>query len=149
MIVKSSVTNLLLSSLSGLNKNQEVISSNISNVDTPNFKAKEFDFEGYINNSRPGVYEQKQKQFFEYNLPGSKTDNAHFDINSDFDFDLHSMSINEADSFIMQNDKNNINIDEQNTKMSKNQLLTSAVLGIYKNESTLFKQVIENSSRLN
>lgn len=149
MIVKSNVTNLMLASLSGLNKNQEVISSNISNVDTPNFKGREFDFNSYIKNSEPGVYEDKQKEFFEYNLPGTKTDSAHFDINSDFQFDLYAMNIKNSDSYIMQNDKNNINIDEQNVKMSKNQLLTSAVLGIYKKESTLFKQVIENSSRLN
>lgn len=149
MIVKSSTTNLLLSSLSGLNKNQEVLSSNISNADTPGYKGKEFDFKSYIENSQPGVYEKKQRDFFEYNLSGEKTNKNHFDINDEFELDMFSMNINETDDYIMQNDKNNVDLELENAKMSKNQLLTSAVLGIYKKESMLFKAAIENSSRLN
>jgi len=149
MIVQSSITNLLLASLSGLNKNQEVISINIANVDTPDYKGKKFDFQSYLQNSQPGEYAKKEKDFFAYNLTGNRTNNGHFNIDEEFNLDLYSMNIDKRDGYISQNDHNNIDIDKENMDMSKNQLLTSAVLAIYKKESGLFNQIIENSSRLN
>lgn len=149
MLVKTQVTNLLMESLSSLNKKQEVISSNIANIDTPGYKAKELNFDDYINSIDPNKINAKIDHLNKFKLDGFSSNKKHFDLTETIN---NASSIQpkvlDTESFLMQNDKNNVNLDKENIKMSKTQLLTSAVLTIYKKESAMFKEVFDNSSRL-
>lgn len=149
MLVKTQVTNLLMESLSSLNKKQEVISSNISNIDTPGYKAKELNFDDYMNSIDPSKINAKIDTLNKFKLDGLSTNKNHFNLDETIVEPSNiTPEVRDVESFLMQNDKNNVDLDKENIKMSKTQLLTSAVLSIYKKESSMFKQVFENSSRL-
>jgi len=48
----SSVTQLLFQQLNYRSERQKVISSNIANIDTPNYKTKDLKFSDYMNKSQ-------------------------------------------------------------------------------------------------
>jgi flagellar basal-body rod protein FlgB len=128
----SKVTDLLFQQLNFRGERQKVISSNIANIDTPDYKTKELKFEDHMNKA-------------ESTLPLYKTHPGHMSLMDDRL--KSSMSIYEVKGLEEQNDGNNVNLDTQMSEMSKNATMFQALQSSIKKDSAWFKTVIDSSSK--
>lgn len=131
----SSVTDLLFKQLGYSSQRQKVISSNIANIDTPNYKTKEIKFK-----------DELQKSSFGNDLKLAVTHQAHIspptEANKNSKYDIY-----EVKGLEQQNDGNNVNLDTQMSEMSKNSVLFNALQNSIKKDSTWFKTMVDASSK--
>lgn len=130
----SNVTELLFQQLNFRGERQKVISSNIANIDTPDYKTKDLKFK-----------DQLQKSNEEHTLKLSTTHGMHMSLNEDMkesNFDMY-----EVKGLVEENDGNNVNLDTQMSEMSKNSIMFTAVQNSIKKDSAWFKTMIDASSK--
>jgi len=130
----SSVTDLLFQQLNFRGERQKVISSNIANIDTPDYKTKELKFKNELDKSK-----------YESQLKLTRTNNHHLPLMDDSN--KNSMELYEVKGLEEQNDGNNVNLDTQMSNMSKNSIMFSAIQNSIKKDSAWFKTVIDASSK--
>jgi flagellar basal-body rod protein FlgB len=118
-LFKSASFNLIERSLDATALRQKVTANNIANADTPNFKRSEVKFEQLLqnemNSSRINGFRTNHRHF-EIGLPGSSKVAA---------------QIHTDESSILNNNKNNVDIDAEMSQLAKNQL----------NYNTLIQQI--------
>ena len=130
----SNVTGLLFQQLNYTGERQKVISSNIANIDTPDFKTKELKFRNELNKSNSN-----------YELKLAITHSNHISLMKN---EKNSMfEVSEVKGLVEQNDGNNVNLDSQMSEMSKNNVMFSALQNSIKKDSSWFKSVIDASSK--
>jgi len=130
----SSVTELLFQQLNFRGERQKVISSNIANIDTPDFRTKDLKFKTEL-----------EKSNAQHDLKLATTHNMHMSLSGEVketNYDLY-----EVDGLVEQNDGNNVNLDSQMSEMSKNNVMFSAVQNSIKKDSAWFKTMIDASSK--
>ena len=130
----SNVTDLLFQQLNFRGERQKVISTNIANIDTPDFKTKELKFQDQLNRSDN-----------EYKLKLARTHANHISFKDENR--NSSMKLYEVNGLKEQNDGNNVNLDSQMSEMSKNSIMFSALQNSIKKDSVWFKSVIDASSK--
>jgi len=130
----SSVTELLFQQLNYRGERQKIISSNIANIDTPEYKTKDLKFK-----------DQLQKANEAQDLKLNTTHNMHMSLNSDQKKSNFEMF--EIKGLVEQNDGNNVNLDTQMSEMSKNSIMFNAVQSSIKKDSAWFKTMIDASSK--
>ncbi|WP_413300358.1 flagellar basal body rod protein FlgB [Bacillus sp. 1P10SD] len=101
---------LLQKALDASSLRQQVISNNISNSETPGYKSKQVVFEDIL----------KKHLTNQTNFSGNRTDSRHMVIGTPSL--IPSANIVENTGSIMQNNGNNVDIDEEMTRMGKNSL---------------------------
>ncbi|RXJ76529.1 flagellar basal body rod protein FlgB [Arcobacter sp. F155] len=132
----SGVTNLLFKHLSFRSDRQNVISSNIANVNTPGYKTKELVFEDEMSK----VKGNNELELFTTN---TKHINPSLnDINK-----LNEPRLVNVKGLKEQNDGNNVSMDNQMSEMSKNKIIFDAIQSSIKKDSRLFRSVIESSQK--
>jgi flagellar basal-body rod protein FlgB len=131
----SSVTGFLFDHLSFRADRQNVISSNIANINTPNYKTKDLVFE----NELKKVDEEKDLELYTTN---SKHIKAGMDSSN-----TNEPKIIDVKGLEEQNDGNNVNLDTQISEMSKNKVVFDALQSSIRKDSTLFKSIIESSQK--
>ncbi len=132
----SSVTELLFQHLNFRGEEQKVISTNIANIDTPEFKTKHLKFNEHLdktNNNDLTLYTTNKNHIAFDDIDMKK-------INQDF-------SIEATKGLDEQNDGNNVNLDTQMSKMAQNSMMFSAIQSSIKKDSSWFKSVIDASSK--
>jgi flagellar basal-body rod protein FlgB len=129
----SSVTNALYEQLNFRGEKQKVISSNIANINTPNYKTKDLIFEDELKSADNSL---KLKQTNSRHI--TSIDNGLSTINP---------KLVQVKGLEEQNDGNNVNLDSQMGEMSKNKMLFDAIQSSIKRDSRLFKSVIESSAK--
>jgi flagellar basal-body rod protein FlgB len=129
----SSVTNTLYEQLNFRGEKQKVISSNIANINTPNYKTKDLIFEDELKSADNSL---KLKQTNSKHI--TSIDNGLSTINP---------KLIQVKGLEEQNDGNNVNLDSQMGEMSKNKILFDAIQSSIKRDSRLFKSVIESSAK--
>ena len=129
----SSVSNILFEQLNFRGEKQKVISSNISNINTPNYKTKDLIFENELN-AATNVIPLKQTSSKHINSIGTISNE-------------NSQKLIEVSGLQEQNDGNNVNLDSQMSEMSKNKVLFDAIQSSIKRDSRLFRSVIESSAK--
>ena len=130
----SKVTEVLFQQLNFRGERQKVISSNIANIDTPNYKTKELKFQDHLNKSNN-----------EFELKLAKTHTKHL---GPIENELKSpLKLYEVKNLPEQNDGNNVNLDTQMSEMSKNAVMFQALQSSIKKDSAWFKTVIDASSK--
>ena len=131
----SNISNKLFEQLNFRGERQKVISSNIANINTPNYKTKDLVFQNELNNS-----------INENGLRMNITNNKHMltsninNINSD-------PRLVQVSGLEEQNDGNNVNLDSQMSEQSKNKVIFDAIQSSIKRDSRLFRSVIESSAK--
>lgn len=129
----SSISNKLFEQLNFRGERQKVISSNIANINTPNYKTKDLVFQNELDNS------------LKNSLQLSQTDNKHLgNINPSFN---SSYSMTDVQGLEEQNDGNNVNLDSQMSEQAKNKVMFDAIQSSIKRDSKLFRSVIESSAK--
>lgn len=131
----SSVTDLLFNQLSFRSDRQKVISSNISNINTPGYKTKDLVFDAELKK----VDNDKDLKMFATN---SKHMSGTFDIRK-----TNEPNLIQLKGLAEQNDGNNVNLDTQMSEMSKNKVIFDALQSSIKKDSRLFRSVIESSQK--
>ncbi|AXX93150.1 flagellar basal body rod protein FlgB [Malaciobacter molluscorum LMG 25693] len=130
----SSVTQTLFSQLNFRGDRQKVISSNIANINTPGYKTKDLVFEGEL------------KKADESRLKLYTTDKKHLSSFSEENSPIKKRVV-DVKGLEEQNDGNNVNLDTQMSEMAKNKVLFDAIQASIRKDSSLFKSVIEASSK--
>jgi len=131
----SNISSALFNNLNFRAERQKVISSNIANINTPNYKTKDLTFESELKNAQNTPI-----------LKLSQTKDSHFS-NMQSTNNLTGPSLVEVKGLEEQNDGNNVNLDTQMSEMSKNKILFDAVQTAIKKDSRLFRSVIESSAK--
>ena len=129
----SSVSNTLYEQLNFRGEKQKVISSNIANINTPNYKTKDLIFEDELNSATNSL---KLKQ----------TNSRHISSINSISSSGNPRLI-EVKGLEEQNDGNNVNLDTQMGEMSKNKVLFDAIQSSIKKDSRLFRSVVESSAK--
>ena len=125
-IMNSSNFNYLGRGLAAANLRQEVISNNIANVNTPNFKKSDVVFEELLA-KEIGMDDSGR-------LPLVRTHDRHLPVGM---IGGAKASIQEDDTTTMRVDNNNVDIDIEMASLAKNQLYYNAMateLGVYVNK---------------
>ena len=131
----SNVSSKLFEQLNFRAERQKVISSNIANINTPNYKTKELVFDDELNLSMKNSLQMNQ------------TSTKHMK-NIDLASSLSNPRVMEVQGLQEQNDGNNVNLDSQISEQSKNKVILDAIQTAIKRDSRLFRNMIESSNKV-
>lgn len=132
----SNVTELLFEQLKFRGDRQKIISSNIANLNTPNYKTKDISFEDHL---------KKIKDTNELKL--SVTHKNHISFDNTVESKTQTSGVYQVKDLTEQNDGNNVNLDQQISEMSKNSVMYDAITNSIKKDSRWFKFVVEASGK--
>ncbi len=118
--------------LDGTWERNKAISSNLANVNTPNYKRKTVDFEEQLKKS----INRNQVELMTTNERHIKNNNSEF-----------SPFINIDNSMSYRIDGNNVNIDTENAELAKNTIMYNALIKQVSDEFKKIKNVISEGSK--
>jgi len=121
---------------------QDMISSNIANADTPNYKPRDISFEQALIAKKESLLKSDTPQ-----LKMAQTDGAHLKPQSTQSFSKPTLFF--RDGHMARNDGNSVDIDVETTEMSKNSIMFNALVGALKKDGMIYKSVIEASQKVN
>lgn len=130
------VINTLSKALDGASKRHQIISNNIANVDTPNFKRSDISFEQTlkraVENSSTG------------SIPLATTNAGHiaFEDNDPTDY-----PIVQENNLTYRNDGNNVDIEKEVAEETKNDLLYNSYTQMLVSKLGLMKNAIQEQAR--
>ena len=131
----STVTELLYKQLNFRGEKQKVISTNLANMDTPNYKTKDLKFKDQLDKSQE-----------EHTLELKTTHKNHMALDEPLNKNKN-YSLYEVQGLPEQNDGNNVNLDAQMSTMAQNSVMFSAVQNSIKKDATWLKSIIDASSK--
>jgi flagellar basal-body rod protein FlgB len=106
---------------------QNVIASNIANIDTPHYKEQTVKFSDFLNNNQLPLY-ITHKNFIN---PQENLEDR--------------IIVEKNNSFGERNDKNNVNLTSQEAALAKNQILYNALAAFAKYKFGEYKNIISSS----
>ncbi|MBB5336586.1 flagellar basal body rod protein FlgB [Pectinatus brassicae] len=129
--------NVLETAMNASNLRQQVISNNIANVNTPNFKRKELVFESLL---AKALYPTEKKS----GLSLALTNEKHISLDQNNNSDAMSVSpmIRDDNSTTMRTDGNNVDPDIEMSGLAKNTLYYNALAREMNMHFTNLKSVI-------
>lgn len=120
---------------------QDMISSNIANVDTPYYRPRDISFENVLQQQAQKAYGEKSPT-----LEMAQTSSMHL---SGLDSDsLTKPTIFYRDGHLARNDGNSVDVDVEMSEMNKNSTMYTALINAYKKNSAIFSSVIDASKNL-
>jgi flagellar basal-body rod protein FlgB len=134
LISNRSIT-LLERSLDAASLRQKVISNNLANIDTPNFKRSDVSFEQTLQQVLAGE-----------SISGRRTDPRHMKIGSRQIADVKPEIVTDR-STSMRMDGNNVDIDVEMTKLAENQILFNALTQRINGKFATLKYAISEGKR--
>ncbi len=143
MIVPFKSKELVSSALAGRNIRNEMIISNLANVDTPFFKARDIEFETALVNRAKVIFKKDDSK----ELKVALTHEAH---QEPWKFpDPNKSTIYLRDGHLARNDANTVDLDVETSEMSKNAAMVNALDGVLKKQGSIFGGIVDASSKLN
>jgi len=136
----SKASHLMAQALDYRSIRQDLISSNLANVDTPFYRPKDINFGKILAIQANNTFNEQQSK----TLKLAGTDSAHLqpkDVYND------KATVYFRDGHLARNDGNSVDLDVESTEMTKNSTMYNALIAAMKRDSGLFKSVIESSSR--
>jgi flagellar basal-body rod protein FlgB len=131
----SNVSDLLFEQLSFRSDRQKIISSNIANLNTPNYKTKDISFETTLENKK----EENDLKMFVTNKNHISFDNEKTNTTTIKQFEVEGLEV--------QNDGNNVNLDQQISQMAQNKVIHGAITNSIKKDASWFKLMLDASSK--
>ncbi|AKJ53795.1 flagellar basal body rod protein FlgB [Campylobacter lari] len=133
---------LIVDALAGRNLRSQMINSNLANVDTPFYKARDIEFETALVNRANEIFKKKDTKELEL----ASTDANH---QKPWKFpDPNKSTIYLRDGHLARNDANTVDLDVETTEMSKNTMMITALDGVLRRQSNIFSAIIDTSSKL-
>ena len=118
----------------------EIIDSNIANVDTPYYKSKDIRFEAYLSKKAQEKFGSHDKV-----LELAKSNRAHMNPMDPYNNGVHLFF---RDGHMVRNDGNTVDLDTETTEMAKNTSAYKALVALAKKQIGMFKYSVESSSKL-
>lgn len=119
---------------------QDMIASNIANVDTPNYRPRDIRFEEALAQKSQQLFADKSQT-----LSMTQTTGAHFSGSKGYDTSKATTFF--RDGHMARNDGNSVDLDVESSEMAKNSMMFNALTAAIKKDSMLFKSVIDASSK--
>ncbi len=121
---------------------QDLIASNISNVDTPFYRPKDIAFEQML--------AQKKAKLMDGDSSGelklASTNATH--LQPDEEIDSSKPTVFYRDGHMARNDGNSVDLDTETTELSKNGVMYNGLLAALKKDKMIFMNVIESSAKI-
>ncbi|HEC1776135.1 TPA: flagellar basal body rod protein FlgB [Campylobacter lari] len=133
---------LIVDALAGRNLRSQMINSNLANVDTPFYKARDIEFETALVNRANEIFKKKDTKELEL-----ASTNANHQKPWKFP-DPNKSTIYLRDGHLARNDANTVDLDVETTEMSKNTMMITALDGVLRRQGNIFSTIIETSSKL-
>ncbi|AJD02110.1 flagellar basal body rod protein FlgB [Campylobacter lari] len=133
---------LIVDALAGRNLRSQMINSNLANVDTPFYKARDIEFETALVNRANEIFKKKDTKELEL---------ASTNVNHQKPWkfpDPNKSTIYLRDGHLARNDANTVDLDVETTEMSKNTMMITALDGVLRRQSNIFSTIIDTSSKL-
>ena len=121
---------------------QDMIASNIANVDTPFYKPRDISFQDALIAKENELYKNPSKQ-----LQMAMTNSR--DLKPQEESESLKPTLFFRDGHMARNDGNSVDIDVETTEMSKNSIMFNALVMANKKDSAIFNSVIDASSKIN
>ncbi|OKP83778.1 flagellar basal body rod protein FlgB [Paenibacillus sp. P32E] len=118
--------------LDAATKRQSVLANNVANVDTPNFKRSDVNFESFL---------QQQESGLQSTLNAKVTDSRHFQFGTSTIVPAAVVSTDETTS--MNNNDNNVDMDREQALSAENQLRYNAYVEQLNSQITMMRTVVE------
>jgi flagellar basal-body rod protein FlgB len=120
---------------------QDLIAGNISNADTPFYKARDIDFEDMLSKKAAREFKKDDKKLelartTENMMPGIDEENS------------DEPTIFFRDGHLARNDGNTVDLDVESTELSKNSMMYNASIEALKKQASIFKAVIASSKNI-
>ena len=126
------------SAVSALRNHQlrmDVIGNNIANVNTPNYKRKDIQFESFL---------EKALRDDGSSIIGKRTDEKHFQIGRENKLDGVEANFIEENSTVMRFDGNNVDIEKEKVEQTKNNIRYQFATNKISSSFSLLRSVIRN-----
>jgi flagellar basal-body rod protein FlgB len=107
------------------NKRHKVIASNIANIDTPDFRAKDLEFRKVFNEERLGL---------------SNTHKNHITLETE---ENRNNGAKVFETNLLWGDRNNVELDIEVAKMTENALLNKASVELLSKKIRMFKNAVK------
>ena len=120
--------NVLDKAADAANSRNEILSNNIANVDTPNYKRKDVSFENYLEQALIGP---------------ESLDNRVADVNTHLS-DFGGMTYTDHSTISYRLDGNNVDIDTESAYLAENQIRYNALVEQIGQEFSRYKTVLSN-----
>lgn len=120
--------NVLDKAADAANSRNEILSNNIANVDTPNYKRRDVSFENYLEQALIGP---------------ESLDNRVADVNTHLS-DFGGMTYTDHSTLSYRLDGNNVDIDTESAYLAENQIRYNALVEQIGQEFSRYKTVLSN-----
>lgn len=120
--------NVLDKAADAANSRNEILSNNIANVDTPNYKRKDVSFENYLEQALIGP---------------ESLDNRVADVNTHLS-DFGGMTYTDHSTLSYRLDGSNVDIDTESAYLAENQIRYNALVEQIGQEFSRYKTVLSN-----
>jgi len=140
----SKANELMVEGLNARAMRQDLISSNLANIDTPFYKARDVDFESALIAKTKEMYGESKSTT--PSLEMAQTNGAHLDGITDFDSAKSTLYL--RDGQLARNDGNTVDLDVETSELGKNSMMFNALSSALQKDSLIFKSIIDYSSKL-
>jgi len=130
----SDVSELLYQKLNYTSERQKVISTNIANINTPEYKTKDLSFEDHLNKTKSSDLKLTTTHKNHIPFPSQTSSSS-------------AMKVYEVENLEEQNDGNNVSLDKQISEMSKNAVMNDAIANSIKRDSRWFKMMVDAAGK--
>ncbi|WP_324172199.1 flagellar basal body rod protein FlgB [Sulfurimonas sp.] len=120
---------------------QDLISSNIANVDTPFYRPRDVSFGDALAAKKAELLNEGSDK-----LELAQTDGSHIALQDEKSSLKPQLFF--RDGHMARNDGNSVDLDVETTEMSKNSIMFNALIAANKKDSMIFKSVIEASKKI-
>ncbi len=120
---------------------QDLISSNIANVDTPMYRPKDVSFEKVLADESAKLFSNKKST----ELKLGKTNAMHLDP---LEQESGKGTIFFRDGHMARNDGNSVDLDVETSELGKNSVMYQALTASLKKHGTIFAYALESSRSL-
>lgn len=136
----SKTHNLMAQALNYRAMRQDMISSNIANVDTPGYRSRDIAFEDVLVAEKAQIFHTPSRK-----LTLAKTEPGHLDPVGE---GTPRSEIFFRDGHLARNDGNTVDLDVETTEMAKNSVMYNALVAALKKDSAIFRSVIDASAKV-
>ncbi|MDU7693224.1 MAG: flagellar basal body rod protein FlgB [Helicobacter sp.] len=141
MIDASAAYDLVYKALDYRSLRQDLIASNIANVDTPFYKPRDVSFEDVLAQKSSDLFSNAPKM----RLSLAYTNKNHLEA---FDIDAKNSQIFIRDGHLARNDGNSVDLDVETSELGKNQVMYQALTSALRRHKSIFTYAIESSRNI-
>lgn len=133
---------LLAGALHGRNLRNQMINSNLANIDTPFYKARDIEFETALVHKANDIFKRKDNKELQMAVSDSKHQKPWVFP------DPNKSTIYLRDGHMARNDANTVDLDVESTELSKNTVMVSAVYGALRRQSNIFRSILDANAKI-